>query len=70
MPPPVPHWTWSQLSTDFIEQLHHLSNKDTILAVIDHFTKYKHFIALKHPFIAIKVAKMFFKKIHELHRAL
>ncbi|KAL0381340.1 UNVERIFIED_CONTAM: hypothetical protein Sangu_0198300 [Sesamum angustifolium] len=41
--------------------------EDSILVVVDRLTKYSHFIALKHPYTAISVAKMFFDNIYKLH---
>jgi transposase InsO family protein len=38
-----------------------------ILVVVDLFSKYSHFVALKHPFTALSVAKLFMKHIYRLH---
>lgn len=40
---------------------------DTILAVVDRFSKYSHFLALSHPFTAKTVATLFCKEIVRLH---
>ena len=37
------------------------------MVVVDHLTKYVHFIALLHPFIASIVAKVFLENIQKLH---
>lgn len=42
---------------DFIEALPMSEGKDTILVIIDRLTKYSHFIALTHPFIASSLAE-------------
>jgi hypothetical protein len=34
---------------DFVEGLLVSENKDIILVVVDRFTKYAHFISMKHP---------------------
>lgn len=38
-----------------------------ILVVVDKFSKYAHFVPLKHPFTALKVAEAFMKNIFCLH---
>jgi hypothetical protein len=35
--------------------------------VVDLFSKYSHFLALKHPFTALLVAKLFMQNIYRLH---
>ncbi|KAL0337660.1 UNVERIFIED_CONTAM: Transposon Ty3-G Gag-Pol polyprotein [Sesamum calycinum] len=44
-----------------------LKVKDSILVVVDRLTKYSHFIALKHPYTATSIAKLFFDNIYKLH---
>jgi hypothetical protein len=36
--------------------------------VVDHFSKYAHFIALGHPYTATSIARAFFDNIVRLHR--
>jgi hypothetical protein len=55
-PLPVPDQAWDVISMDFVEGLPRSSNADTILVVVDTFSKYSHFIPLLHPFSALKVA--------------
>ena len=52
---------------DFITGLPPSYQFDCILVVIDKFTKYGHFMALKHPFSAQKVAEVFLDNIYKLH---
>jgi hypothetical protein len=52
---------------DFVEGLPPTSQANCILVVVDKFTKYNHFIALKHPFTAAGVAKVFLENIYKLH---
>lgn len=52
---------------DFIEGLLKSQGIDTILVVIDRFTKYAHFLLLCHPFMAIDVAELFMKEVVRLH---
>lgn len=37
------------------------------MAVVDHFSKYGHFIELKHPFSACPVVTIFVKEVVRLH---
>jgi hypothetical protein len=51
----------------FIEGLLKLESRDTIMVIIDRFTKYGHFITLAHPFTAQDVAKYFLDHIYKFH---
>lgn len=55
-PLPMPRQAWTHISMDFIERLPISQNLDTILVVVDRFTKYSHFLPLAHPFSAKQVA--------------
>ena len=52
---------------DFIEGLPHSGGVDVILAVVDRLTKYAHFMALKHPYTAATVAKVYIDQVFKLH---
>ncbi|XP_072146319.1 uncharacterized protein [Setaria viridis] len=52
---------------DFIEGLPKSEGYDTILVVVDRFSKYAHFIPLHHPFIAQTVAQTVFDNVMKLH---
>ncbi|WVZ74595.1 hypothetical protein U9M48_022759 [Paspalum notatum var. saurae] len=66
-PLPVPDSAWKIITMDFIEGLPVSDHADTILVVVDKFSKYSHFIPLKHPFIALTVAKKFMDHVFKLH---
>jgi len=55
-PLPVPSQPWTVVSLDFIEGLPQSNRYNTILVVVDKFTKYGHFIPLAHPYTALQVA--------------
>lgn len=52
---------------DFIEGLPRSYSYNSILVVVDRYSKYAHFIPLHHPFTAIMVAKAFMTNIFKLH---
>ena len=66
-PLPVPDRAWRIISIDFIEGLPLSGSVNCILVVVDIFSKYAHFIGLKHPFTASSVAKLFFSNVFKLH---
>jgi hypothetical protein len=52
---------------DFIEGLPKLEGCNSILVVVDLFSKYAHFLPLKHPFIAHQVAQLVLDGVVKLH---
>jgi hypothetical protein len=52
---------------DFFEGLPVSEHKDIILVVVDRFTKYAHFISMKHPITVKTVARAFTETIFKLH---
>ena len=65
-PLPIPSKPWL-VSMDFIEGLPKSQLKSMILVVVDRLTKYAHFIALSHPYIAFKVAFVYVHFVFKLH---
>lgn len=55
-PLPVPVQAWMTVSMDFIEGLPKSGKYDTIMVVVDKFSKFAKFIPLAHPFTAYTVA--------------
>jgi len=66
-PLPVPSQPWTVVSLDFIEGLPQSNGYNTILVVVDKFTKYGHFIPLAHPYTALQVAQLYLANIYKLH---
>nr|GEV88657.1 transposon Ty3-G Gag-Pol polyprotein [Tanacetum cinerariifolium] len=63
----IPAKMWSDVSMDFIEGLPLSSEYSVIMVVVDRLTKYAHFVALKHPFTAMVVAKSFIANVVRLY---
>jgi hypothetical protein len=66
-PLPVPSQAWEIVSLDFVEGLPRSGQYNCILVVVDKFSKFAHFIPLRHPFTAFSVAKLFLDNIYKLH---
>lgn len=66
-PLPIPEKAWDIISLDFIEGLPKSSRFDTILVIVDKFTKYGHFIPLAHAYTAMTVAQVFVEHVYKLH---
>jgi hypothetical protein len=52
---------------DFVEGLPQSGHAFCIMVVIEKFTKYGHFLPLKHPYTSISVAKLFLDEVYKLH---
>lgn len=65
-PLPVPSFAWANIIMDF-KGLLVSENKYLILVVVDRFTKYAHFISMKHPITVQYVARSFSDTFFKLH---
>ena len=66
-PLPIPEGAWQNISLDFIEGLPKSEGYSVILVVVDRFTKYAHFLPLKHPYSALLVARILFDSVIRPH---
>jgi hypothetical protein len=66
-PLPTPTVPWQSISMDFIEGLPKSNGFEVILVIVDRYTKYAHFLPLKHPYNATQVAELFLDNVVKLH---
>lgn len=66
LPLEIPNSVWSNICMDFVEGLPKSSGYEVIFVVVDRFSKYGHFLSLKHPYTTKTVADLFVKEIVRL----
>lgn len=66
-PLPMLERIWEDLLMDFILGLPKVKGMDSILVVINPLSKYRHFMTLRHSFIAKEVAEVFIREVVHLH---
>lgn len=67
---PIREKNWVGISIDFVEGLPSSEGYMVVMVVVvvvDKLSKYAHFIQLHHPYIALKVARVFTEHIFKLH---
>lgn len=52
---------------DFVEGLPKSGSANAILVVVDKYSKFAHFIPLRHPFTAATIAKLFMEFVYRYH---
>lgn len=57
---------WTGIAMDFIDGLPPTQGRNVILVVVDRLSKYGHFIPIKHPYSAPKIADIFIQEIFRL----
>jgi len=67
MPNSIPEKTWTHISADFITKLPLVQGYDSILVVVDRFTKMVHFIPTTERTSAERLAWLFRDNIWKLH---
>ena len=66
-PLPVPTRMSIDVSMNFIEGLPPSNGHTIIKVIVDRLTKHSHFVALKHPYTTITIAKEFVANVVRLH---
>jgi hypothetical protein len=64
----IPQWKWEEISMDFIVGLPTTqSGSDSILVIVDRFSKVAHFIPVKITYKGVKLAELYIARIVCLH---
>ena len=58
---------WQHISMDFVEGLSRFEGTNTILVVVDWFTKFSYFLSIAQPFIAPHVATLLLDAVVKVH---
>ena len=67
-PLPIPEWKWEVVTIDFITKLPRSNRQhDSIMVVVDKFTKAAHFVPVKTTHKATNIAEIYMREIARLH---
>lgn len=64
---PTPKGIWWDIIMDFMKGLQRSEGKDIIMVIVDMFIKYRHFIALPHPFLLQDIDHLFLNHFYKFH---
>lgn len=67
VPLPIPDRPWSTIGIDFIVKLPNSGGFDSVMVVVDHYSKYCHFIKAKETWSSLDLANAFVDQIFRLH---
>lgn len=66
---PIPKWKWKSIAMDVNVGLPPtFEGFDSIWVVMDHLTKFTHFIWIKEKYVAERLVQLYISKIVRLHR--
>lgn len=66
-PLPIPDQPWSTIGVDFVVKLPNSEGQDSVMVVVDHFSKAAHFIPARETLSAEEMARAFIKEVFKLH---
>nr|XP_020152320.1 uncharacterized protein LOC109737602 [Aegilops tauschii subsp. strangulata] len=66
-PLPIPQQPWEMITMDFVEGLPQSGKFNCLWVIVDKRTKFAHFLPLKHPYTAAKVALLYMNSVYRIH---
>nr|GEU89136.1 putative reverse transcriptase domain-containing protein [Tanacetum cinerariifolium] len=67
--PEIPQWKWDNITMDFVTMLPRMSSGyDTIWVIVDHLTKFAHFLPIREDDSMDKRTKLYLKEVVTRHR--
>lgn len=66
-PLPLPKQVWEDVTMDIVEALPLSKGVDSILVIVDRFSKYTYFVGLRHPYTTATIVEAFIREIVRLH---